>query len=222
MKESAKMGYVLGLIGAVFILLLITIPEREQWHALGEANPGHEDLACTDCHTPAEGTMRQQLQANARAFFGFRDSGVTFGFEDVTNDNCLACHARPNDRHPVFRFLESRFVEARAAIAPQYCESCHLEHQGERVSIEPTYCVYCHTDLDLRDDPLDVPHVELVATEAWETCLQSHDYHGNHIMATPTTQEDMISLQAVEDYFADGPSPYSDRRLYNAKETLDE
>lgn len=222
MKDSAKIGYVLGVIGVLFILLMITIPEREEWHARGTPNPGHEDLACTDCHAPAEGTLRQQLQANIRDFVGLREGTVTFGFEDVTNENCQACHDRPNDRHPTFRFLESRFVDARAAIAPQVCESCHLEHQGERVTIGGTYCVYCHTDLDLRDDPIEIPHAELVANEDWESCLQCHDYHGNHIMETPKMEEDMISQQVIEQYFKDGPSPYSDRRLYDAKETLDE
>jgi hypothetical protein len=222
MRESAKIGYVLGAIIAVFILFMLTMPKRKEWHARGPANPGHESLACTDCHTEAPGSMRQQLQANTRAFFGLRDEGVTFGFENVTNENCQACHDRPNDRHPVSSFTEPRFDDARREIAPQLCESCHLEHQGQRLSIGPTFCMHCHQDLNLSDDPIEVPHVELVANEDWESCLRCHDFHGNHIMRTPTTVENMFSAQAIEAYFEDGASPYSDRRLYYAKESLDE
>ncbi len=222
MKDFARIGYVLGASVAVFIVMMLNIPEREEWHSLGTANPGHEDLTCAACHAAADGSFRQQVQANTRAFFGLRDSSVTFGYQNVTNANCLACHDRPNDNHPVFRFNESRFVDARKAIAPQLCESCHLEHQGQRVTIEPTYCVNCHADLTLADDPIEVPHAELIANEDWSSCLRCHDFHGNHIRETPVLMADMLDQAAVDAYLDDGPSPYSTERYFSAKETLDD
>jgi hypothetical protein len=222
MRDFARIGYMVGAICAVLLVFVLTIPKREDWHALGPANPGHETLACADCHTPAEGSLRQQLQANVRTLLGMRDESVTFGFEDVTNEDCQTCHVQPNDRHPVLSFNEDRFVDARAAIAPQFCESCHLEHQGQRVTIEATYCVNCHLDVTVFNDPVEVPHAELFANAEWETCLQCHDFHGNHIMDVPTTRADMFSLNAIEDYFGNGPSPYGDRRFYYPKESLNE
>ena len=220
MKKSALFGYAFGSIMAIFILFML--PLNDDWHTLNVANTGHENLECTDCHTIAPGTPRQQIQTNTKAFLGFRETGVDFGHHDVTNENCLACHDRPNDNHPVYRFNEPRFVEARQAIQPQLCESCHLEHQGRRVTIDTTFCVHCHTDLDLTDDPIDVPHVELVANEDWTSCLGCHDFHGNHVMEIPVRIENTIDTQLIEAYFENEPSPYSNERLYVPKERLDE
>lgn len=220
MKKTALFGYALGLVIGLFIIFVL--PVDQDWHEPGPANSGHENLDCADCHVDAAGTLRQQIQANVGYWLGLRKSGAVFGHYDVSNDNCLACHDRPNDRHPVYRFLEPRFLEARQAISPQRCESCHLEHQGRRVTIDATFCVYCHTDLDLADDPIDVPHIELVAQENWTSCMGCHDFHGNHIMEVPTRLADQMDPQSILDYFLDAPSPYSDTRLYEAKESLDD
>lgn len=219
MKPFAKIGYLLGTIITLFIFMMLTIESRQQWLAPGPANPGHDNLVCSDCHTDAEGTMRQQLQANFKAFLGLRASAVTFGYEGVANTDCQACHDRPNDTHPVFRFNESRFIDARKAIAPQLCSSCHLEHQGKRVSIGMTFCVYCHPDLELVEDPLDVSHSELIAGDNWESCMGCHDYHGSHDRVTPTSLDDMIEKSAIEAYFNTGDSPYATSKFDEAKES---
>ena len=70
MKKQAKFGYYLGAIAAVFSLLVYATPGREAWHNAGPATPGHESFACAECHVEAPGTVRQQLQANARAALG--------------------------------------------------------------------------------------------------------------------------------------------------------
>lgn len=220
MKKQALFGYALGLVVAIFILFVLPVDDR--WHTLGTANTGHETLECTDCHMSAPGSFRQQIQANVKAFLGLRETGTDFGYADVTNATCLSCHARPNDSHPVFRFNEPRFVDARRAIQPQRCESCHLEHQGRRVTIGATFCVHCHTDLDLADDPIDVPHVNLVASEDWQSCLGCHDFHGNHRRQVPVRMADAISVPLIEAYFQDDDSPYSTERFYGAKESLNE
>jgi hypothetical protein len=222
-KAFSKIGYAIGLTLSILIIMMLIIPEKEDWHILGPSNPGHENLTCNDCHVEAEGIYRQQIQANFKALIGMRSSSVTFGFEPVTNENCIACHDRPNDNHPVFRFLESRFADARKAIAPQFCESCHLEHQGVRVTQDSTYCINCHTDLELPDDPIEgTTHTELVVNEEWGTCLGCHDFHGNHDRTVPITMDELISQDAIIGYFAQGQSPYSDKHFYEAKEHLND
>ncbi|MBA3539702.1 MAG: cytochrome c3 family protein, partial [Deltaproteobacteria bacterium] len=157
----------------------------------------------------APGTVRQQLQNVARDRLGLAAVAVDVGFRAVTNDQCLACHDRPDDRHPVFRFLEPRFAEARATLHPEQCSSCHREHNGVRVTtVEPTYCRTCHATTTFERDPLDVPHRELVATERWDTCLGCHDFHGNHGMTAPHRLQDAILLDQIRTYFGGGPSPY--------------
>lgn len=218
MKPGSKIGYLMGFLLSAGALLFLVSPGQERLMALGPANTGHEELACSDCHEPAPGTARQQIQANVRAALGWREQPVDFQHEDVTSADCLACHERPNDNHPIFRFNEPRFAEARAAIEPNSCISCHLEHKGARVTIEPTYCVNCHEDLTLKNDPIDIPHETLVTLEQWDTCLGCHDFHGNHVMEVPQSLEEALGPQIILDYFAGADSPYSSEKLHQAKE----
>jgi hypothetical protein len=189
----------------MFVLLA---PPQEQAQAPGPMNVGHERLACDSCHVPAEGTTRQQLQANARHLLGLRKTPVDFGAKDVENGDCLACHERPFDRHPVFRFNEPRFQDARRKLGVHQCQSCHAEHQGAKVLAEPTYCSECHGELELENDPIDVPHEQLVAEGRWQTCLGCHDFHGNHERVTPKKLEQALSADTVRSYFAGAASPY--------------
>jgi len=113
-----------------------------------------------------------------------------------------------DDRHPVYRFLEPRFADARAALAPQACTSCHAEHTGRRATVEPTACRHCHADIELQSDPVSTPHAELARVGAWDTCLGCHDFHGNHAITVPTALTDAASPAAIERYLAGGESPY--------------
>jgi hypothetical protein len=219
MKPKTKPLYLIGLLLAVGAAFFLLAPAQAQLRMLGPANTGHAELGCVDCHESADGTPRQQIQANVRYLLGLRDAGVAFQHEDVTSADCLACHERPNDRHPIFRFNEPRFAEARAAIGANNCISCHLEHQGRRVTIEPTYCINCHEDLTLKNDPLDVPHDLLVETEQWASCLGCHDFHGNHLREVQTTFDTRLPEQKILDYFAGGESPYSADKIHAALKT---
>jgi hypothetical protein len=172
-------------------------------------NAGHGELECASCHQPAPGSVRQQIQASTRYLLGLRETPVDFGFRKVENGDCNACHERPFDRHPVFRFNEPRFSDARKAIAPQECASCHREHSGRRVTVQPGYCRHCHGGLEMKNDPLDVPHATLVRESLWLSCLGCHDFHGNHVMTTPTRLADAISSLRVGRYFEGDASPYS-------------
>ena len=110
----------------------------------------------------------------------------------------------------MFRFNEPRFAKARNALGVHECQSCHAEHQGAKVVIQATYCSECHEGLEIENDPVDVPHVELAKGARWETCLGCHDFHGNHERTTPTKLDRALSPGDIERYFAGAKSPYGD------------
>lgn len=148
-----------------------------------------------------------QIIANLRYALGLRKRIAPFGHQTVSNENCLSRHERPNDRHLVYRFLEPRFLKARENLGPQQYVSCHTEHKKQRVTLsEIGYCVNCHKQTKLRKDPLDVPHDLLIALNHWESCLGCHDFHGNHIMKTSTTVEQIIPAEKIRAYFQGGLS----------------
>ncbi len=211
MRPSAKFGYQLGAVLGLVLLVVFFLPNLESFHTLGPANTGHDGLACQDCHVPAVGTARQQMQANSQYWLGLRASSVDFQHQTVSNSQCLACHVNPKDAHPVHRFHEPRFAEARASIHPERCVSCHREHQGTRVTMEPTFCVQCHQKLTLKNDPIDVSHEGLINLGNWETCLGCHDFHGNHKMTVRQSIKNRLDLATIRQYFEGGPFPIPSR-----------
>jgi hypothetical protein len=203
-----RAGIFFGLTLTAAALAFFLFPGQEHLTAPGTMNTGHEKVACTNCHQQAAGTVRQQLQADARYLLGLRETPADFGLRGVGNDDCLACHERPFDRHPVFRFTEPRFAEAREKLAPHRCQSCHREHSGARVTAQAGYCVNCHGTLEMKNDPLNIPHVELVRQGRWLTCLGCHDFHGNHVMDSRTRVADGMAARQIQSYFEGGESPY--------------
>jgi hypothetical protein len=180
-------------------------------------NTGHTQLACVSCHRAAPGTLRQQLQANARFWLGLRSTPADFGKRPVENSDCVTCHERPFDRHPVTRFNEPRFASARKHIAPQNCQSCHREHSGVRVTASLGFCENCHAKLKLESDPLDVSHDTLIGQRRWESCLGCHDFHGNHVFTPPREVERVTAAVDLEYYFQGGSSPYPQRLRSQAR-----
>ena len=207
-RPLKRVAYVLGVAVAAAALAAAVMPQLARFHAKGPANTGHAALACTDCHKEAPGTARQQLQAKVQFWVGGRERDAAFGHERVGNEQCATCHAREQDSHPVHRFLEPRFAEARAKLGAESCVSCHREHTGVRVTMPATACATCHQELDLKREPLDIPHRQLVARQEWQTCLGCHDFHGNHKRTTQTRVDDAYPPSAVRDYLAGGPSPF--------------
>ena len=225
MSEPAKrrkyqlQAYLIGTGLGLVSLLLLFLPGNDQFHVRGPMNTGHEKVKCASCHKKAIGTARQQIQANMRFILAQREYPADFGHKAVSNELCLHCHERPNDRHPVYRFLEPRFLKARENLSPDRCVSCHAEHNGRRVTMaEIGYCSQCHKKTKLRHDPLDVPHDKLIVLKQWDSCLGCHDFHGNHIRQTPKTVDQIISAEKIYAYFEGGPSPYGDKRHYKAKQ----
>lgn len=217
-RKRQNLAYWLGACLGLAILMFNALPAGEQFHAKGPLNTGHETLSCAACHQNAAGSFRQQIQANLRYALGQRDAPVDFGRKPVGNEACLGCHERPNDRHPVYRFLEPRFAQARDKLRPHQCASCHAEHNGKRVTLaEIGYCVQCHKDTKLRKDPLDVSHADLIAGKRWDTCLGCHDFHGNHIMKTEKSVEKVFPPEKIRAYFDGGTSPYGSARHHKAK-----
>lgn len=223
-RRYVKIAYYLGVAIAIVSVALFALPGQQSWRAKGPANTGHQDLSCDSCHKAAAGTIRQQIQANVKYWLGVAERPGDLGYKAVDNAACLVCHERPNDRHPVFRFFEPRFAEARDAIAPQHCTSCHLEHQAKRVTLQDaTFCVTCHQDTTLKNDPISVPHEQLISEQRWDSCMGCHDFHGNHVMETAIEIDQLIAPQAITEYFDGGRSPYSDTLHYptKSKETED-
>lgn len=204
-----------SLLLSFFMLLFFLNPKNESYLAKGDFNTGHENLNCVDCHKSAPGIIRQQLQKNARSFLSLDHSYAHFGTLEVSNVECLNCHNRPNDIHPTHRFLEPRFASARKEIQPQNCVSCHSEHTGKRVTIGQTdFCINCHQDIKINNDPLDIKHEDLISTNQWNTCLQCHDFHGNHLFEIASKMKDTIPLHRIETYFDGGKDPYGEIKKY--------
>lgn len=222
-RYKRAIGYVAGSVLAIIGLGLLISPQFADWHMPGPANTGHQKLQCTDCHRSAAGSARQQIQANLQQQIGMRQQPAYFQFKPVTNDECLDCHDRPNDRHPVQRFNEPRFAEVRQKRHPEQCIACHLEHKGGRVTEANTgYCQDCHEKFDLKHDKISIRHQTLVQRQRWDTCLGCHDYHGNHKMKVPIDVGEALSPVEIFAYFNGAKSPYPGSIIHKAKEKLDE
>ena len=218
-RAGRRRALVAGLLLATVLLGGMTLPAHTNMLSPGPMNTGHETLACEDCHSPAIGTVWQQLRANAQYALGHRPAAVTFGTEDVDNRKCQSCHERKDDRHPVHRFEEPGYREARAEFGAHRCESCHGEHQGRRLTTANLqFCQSCHADTELTNDPIDYPHAELIREDQWTTCLQCHDFHGNHRSVAPTRMADTISRSALKDYAAGGSDPYGSAKDYDLED----
>lgn len=203
-----RLAYAAGLALACTPLFLLA-PALAKFVPNEAHNPGHVDLACDDCHRPAPGALRQQLQAKTRHVLGLRESDADFGMRPVGNATCIDCHDNPDDRHPAHRFLEPRFEAVRAEFAPHQCVSCHREHTGTRISkVDTGFCASCHADMMMEDDPTQPTHAALIAGRRWDTCLACHDFHGNHAHAPPQRLEQALSAEAIRAYLRDGDSPY--------------
>ena len=162
-----------------------TNPVLKKSLAHGPIQVGHKEIQCLSCHQRDDTTWRQQIQANVQYALGHRKAAVDFGYLPVTSTQCLDCHQRPNERHPIYRFREPRFAEAVEKIKATSCLGCHTEHTAERSFAAVEFCAACHNDLKLSNDPLDVSHEILAKDKKWETCLGCHDFHGNHRQRTP-------------------------------------
>lgn len=218
-RRRQWIGFALGVLVTVATYVIISVESNEDMLSLGPMNTGHEELSCEACHTPAKGNVFQQLQANLMFSLGMRKTEVDFGVENVDTDKCLECHDRKNDRHPLHRFTEPRFAEARKNLGAETgqveCESCHVEHNGVRITqTNLGYCQNCHQDTNLKNDPLEISHAELIEEGMWTTCLQCHDFHGNHVFHAAESMKDTIPIKVVREYFAGEASPYADVKKY--------
>lgn len=215
-RVAYRWGLVLAILGGVGLLL----PGRESWHAAGPHNIGHSKIECRECHAPAPGNFAGQAFKNVLYAVGLSDSATHFVYVPAGNEECLACHDNPDDRHPVADFLQPEFATARQAMGVQFCVSCHQQHVGGRVSVTPTVCQYCHDNpamldklFENQDDPVDIPHSILISDQRWETCLGCHDFHGNHDRKVPVLMSQVLSNEQIQQYFDGGESPYGHRRL---------
>lgn len=218
-RKRQWIGFGTGLLITVITYVVLSIKPTENMLSLGPMNTGHENLSCESCHTPAKGNVFQQLQANIMFAVGMRRTQADFGTKNVDTQKCLECHDRANDRHPLHRFTETRFSAVRKALGVNTgtveCESCHVEHNGVRVTQSNIgYCQNCHQETELNNDPLEISHANLIERGMWSTCLQCHDFHGNHVFQTTESMQDTIPLQVIREYFEGGTSPYATIKKY--------
>ena len=215
LRQRQFIGILVGLIIGIGAFYFLTLESSEEYVSLGPMNTGHDGLSCVTCHADAKGSLSQQLQSNISYAVGVRKGSVDFGTKDVSADNCMGCHDRPNDRHPIYRFEEPRFKDAIKNIDATTCITCHSEHQGKRITLkESNYCMNCHQDLEVENDPLDIEHKLLIAQEKWTTCLQCHDFHGNHKYDVPHQMKDTIPTKIIKDYFNGGKDPFGTNKKY--------
>ena len=125
-----RKGLVIGasLVGAFIILI-----QSNTWQykmAPGPMNTGHAALACHECHQESQGTFRQQLQANIQYWLGKRNTLVTMGYSRVSNKDCVDCHRRPKDTHPVYRFMEPKYSEVRQSLRAHICVAPRVDVYG--------------------------------------------------------------------------------------------
>lgn len=222
MRPPRRRGYIAGGALAAASLAALLTPRFERFVALGPANPGHVNLHCDECHTKAPGTLRQQIQANVLHRLGKRDEPADFVHAPVSVALCRRCHDRPEDRHPVFRFREPRFEEVRETLAPHRCTSCHKEHDGSRVKVDRTFCYNCHEEFELEDDPISVTHDALAKQDRYDTCLECHDFHGNHRYVVPVDLDHRFGADAVDAYMQRGRSPYGSDKRWPSRPGRDE
>lgn len=104
------------------------------------------------------------------------------------------------------RFLEPRFEKARADTRTHLCIHCHREHSQVRVTAPAgSYCASCHQELQVRNDRATPSHASLVAQKRWETWMQCHHYHGNHVERAPQRLHDGATPEQLDPYLKDGP-----------------
>jgi len=208
-----------GVASAIVIIVALNTSIAQGYRAPGPLNVGHKNLDCKECHDQADGTFRQQLQANIQYLLGRRVKYAPLGRKPVTNKVCTDCHRRPNDTHPVYRFMEPKYKKVREKLKVHECNTCHKEHQGDRVVVSKTMCAYCHDKLMLKNDPLDTGHEQLVKRKLWDSCLGCHDFHGNHRFKSPKKISQAFSRSTIDNYFKSGNSPYGSNKNVKARKT---
>ncbi len=214
-------SYLFGIVLSTSLLMILLRPQFETWHSAGPANPGHEQLNCNECHLPSNGNMRQQIQANLNYLLGTRQTAEDFVLSKINNKQCLACHQKKNDLHPSYRFLEPKYQKVRQLLHPEHCISCHQEHSGRRIShFKPSDCKHCHKNTKIEEDPISIPHDQLIAQKNWDSCLGCHDFHGNHDMKLETNVKQRIPESILQNYFNAGDSPYRGEIITTARETI--
>lgn len=218
LRKRQFYGILTGIILATTtILALIFAKPAEEYLSIGPMNTGHEGFSCNTCHADAKGNWIQQIQSNSEYSLGMRKKMVDFGSLPADTKKCLACHERDNDRHPTHRFLEPKHQKAIKKIDATNCNTCHTEHNGIRTTLaNGNYCMNCHSKTKVKNDPVDIPHAELFKKGMWSTCLQCHDFHGNHQAPAASLMKDTIPMATIKSYFAGGSDPYKGAKKFKA------
>jgi len=213
--KSLRLYAALMIVPVTALSVSVMIPgQGQRVLAHGPLLEKHDGLACSTCHLPALGSTRQQIQAELRHMVGLRQTPVDFGYQPVRSDQCLHCHARANERHPIYQFQEPRFRQALTEVAATSCLGCHSEHGDVKIHSGSSFCSACHDGLALKTDPLDVSHVTLIRESRWDSCMGCHDFHGNHGHNIPDRIENALPIHEVQAYLRGGHDPYGAFKYY--------
>jgi len=66
-------------------------------------------------------------------------------------------------------------------------------------------------------DNVEPSHAELITNGAWETCLQCHDYHGNHLHDAPKRLSEGIPQETILNYLKGGADPFGSAKTFTAE-----
>ena len=72
--------------------------------------------------------------------------------------------------------------------------------------------------MEVSFDSAQPSHAELLENEDWATCLQCHDFHGNHVRDVPRKLTQGISQEIVLRYLKGGPDPYGAEKTFTANQ----
>ena len=78
------------------------------------------------------------------------------------------------------------------------------------------YCRSCHENTEIKDDRWILSIRIYSEMENGNTCLQCHDFHGNHIYEVPQKMKDTIPLLEVQNYLKGEKVIYSTRKHHKA------
>ena len=218
-KFPRKLPLMAGIFVTVLSVAAMTSPSTEQFLSPGGDNEMHEGMACDQCHETAEGTIRQQVQANVYHWLGSRQHGADFLTQPVESADCEACHPMKENFHPQQKLRKSKYYELDTMLGIRECSGCHDHHSSSVMQHAMTLCMHCHEVWGKKPDTTTPTHVELIAQGRWETCLQCHEFHGGHQREKIFLLEDAHKVDTIQNSLhGKSADPYGDLRTPYLKE----
>ncbi len=195
LRKQWLVWVLLSLLLSAWLAYLMLSGDNKELFMPGPVSSGHHQIgvACEACHTDPLGGGEVILQA------------------------CIDCHGedrkKPDDSHPVEKFLDPRNADRLENIDATNCITCHTEHRPEITMKDGLtqaidLCFHCHADV-AENRP---SHKGMEFT----SCKDSgcHNYHNNRALYT----EFLLKHQGEEDLLENRLLPK--RALFEALEEI--